>query len=736
MSGATTTFVYSGSPVAFVVPDSCIGLLVECWGAQGGTAAGAQPGGVGGLGGYAKCTIPVTPGETIWVYVGGHVPNGEAGWNGGGYGQTSVDGNLMGGGGGGASDVRRGGTALANRKVIAGGGGGGGFSGSIAPNGGAGGGTNGVAGDESAVGDHAGAGGGSQSAGGAAGGGAAGTLGVGATYLAGGGGGLYGGGALQSGGGGGSGYVNPADSGATMSTGVRSGNGQVNLTPAFIAPATPTLTSPITGSFVDMTNGVDYVGTYNANDTYNCSAVALRVKSSGAYQYWNVATAAFSSSLVWNPCDVAPGEPVTVTLPAGTLSNGTTYTWSQAHQEGGELLNGAFATDALVVGRIAPVVTVTGRTGTVTDTDMPTVTWTDVLAPTVSQNAWQAVWETGTYGAVPGFGTVLASSNGVNVGTLSATCPVHLANTLAYRQFVQVTQTGGQQSKWDHADFTLTLVTPEIPSLSAIPSTYPRSGMPGVLLTISGHDVGAPWTNLNTIFTVQYSDDGIVWQNVRYGDALTPDSSDQALIMDVEGALGSVRSYRARATGTAGINTVSSDWTPTASSSPTEITDATIPATVIGTVGTVTEVAGGAVAVAGAAGQAAKYAWTADPLDPGTALQLAIRNDDPGAADITQDVTFTLGATAPVISSDVRQVYVGTTTWLALNTAQRTAFEVLLSSGRTLMLRFPPETYDEFSEPGEVRYFTPNGKIAKARVAQASLAYRDMTSAWVLADRP
>jgi len=126
------TFNYTGGLQTWVVPSGVTSVTIQAWGAQGGSASGGTP----GYGGYSTGTLAVTPGQTLYIYVGGQGgATGGAGYNGGGTGSSA------GGGGGGASDVRYGGTALANRKIIAGGGGGN-YSTSYSP-GGSGGGTTG-----------------------------------------------------------------------------------------------------------------------------------------------------------------------------------------------------------------------------------------------------------------------------------------------------------------------------------------------------------------------------------------------------------------------------------------------------------------------------------------------------------------------------------------------------------------------------------------------------------------
>jgi len=239
------TFNYTGGQQSWTVPATCVNsVTLECWGAQGGSSNST-----GGAGGYAKGNLAVTPGQVLYLYVGGQGGNPGGGWNGGGSGQTS--GSPASGGGGGASDVRVGGQSLSDRVIVAGGGGGsctlysGNYS-NTTP--GAGGGNAGTAagnvfnGNATATGGS----GGNQNSGGNGGvgnqTGSAGTLGQGGAGFpggdstgGGGGGGYYGGGGggyqssgtnIASSGGGGSGYTGTL-SNASMQTGIRNGHGQI-----------------------------------------------------------------------------------------------------------------------------------------------------------------------------------------------------------------------------------------------------------------------------------------------------------------------------------------------------------------------------------------------------------------------------------------------------------------------------------------------------------------------------
>lgn len=136
------TFDFTGSRQKFQVPSNVKRVTIAASGASGGVCPSSCTGyGTPGNGGYVKATIPVAPGETLYVFVGG-----DNGYNGGAVGSSGRYGYVNGGG---ASDVREGGDALKDRVVVAAGGGGGGYIGykmGVGGNGGAGGGRAGVAG--------------------------------------------------------------------------------------------------------------------------------------------------------------------------------------------------------------------------------------------------------------------------------------------------------------------------------------------------------------------------------------------------------------------------------------------------------------------------------------------------------------------------------------------------------------------------------------------------------------
>jgi len=222
----TQTFNYTGSQQSWVVPAGVTSISFTVNGAEGGfSTSNFQNGGIGGKGGRVSGTLAVTPGQTLYFFVGGKPTGSNAGWNGGGNGNGDAA------GGGGASDIRVGGTALSNRAVVAAGGGGGGCY-CFCCFGGHGGDGGGLTGESGVSGNFAGGSGGSQTSGGS--GGNDGTSGLGGNTPnsgGGGGGGYYGGGSgyNDSGGGGGSSYTSASASGVIHTPGIRSGDGLITI---------------------------------------------------------------------------------------------------------------------------------------------------------------------------------------------------------------------------------------------------------------------------------------------------------------------------------------------------------------------------------------------------------------------------------------------------------------------------------------------------------------------------
>jgi hypothetical protein len=143
---ATQNFGYTGGEQTFTVPDGVTTIQVVAVGASGGKGSDDTPniGGSGGFGARLDTDLAITPGEVLFVEVGGTgrsgADAGAGGFNGGG--SSAISGfDTAGGGGGGATDIRTCSRVaatcadaldtLTSRLLVAGGGGGGGDEGRL-----------------------------------------------------------------------------------------------------------------------------------------------------------------------------------------------------------------------------------------------------------------------------------------------------------------------------------------------------------------------------------------------------------------------------------------------------------------------------------------------------------------------------------------------------------------------------------------------------------------------------
>lgn len=383
----TATFNYTGSQQSWTVPTGVTSINVILAGAKGAAGSGTTNNGTAGLGGKISAAIPVTPGQTIYIYVGGSPScTSCGGWNGGGISATSNA-----GGGGGASDIRIGGTTLSNRVIVAAGGGGGGCychccgSG----NGGNGGGLTGSAANYpfgSTYSSYYGLGG-TQTSGGQGGGasltdGSLGQGGSGSISGCGGGGGYYGGGggALDMGGGGGSSYAYSSATNTVHTPGNNSSNGYITISYAetcassrvsktitvnsITVPSVPTSNSPqcasVTINPLTPPNGVTYYwqGSNSAGtSTSNNSSNSFSVSTTGTHyiRALNISgcwSAASSISVVVAGFPSNPSNPTisnsqcnSATLSrSGTPVSGVTWYWQGTNSTGTSALLGSGAT--------------------------------------------------------------------------------------------------------------------------------------------------------------------------------------------------------------------------------------------------------------------------------------------------------------------------------------------------------------------------------------------------------
>ncbi len=177
----TCSYADTGSEQQFAVPVGVTALSVKAVGAPGGQSLQSPFAASGGRGAVVQSVIGSTPGQTLYVEVGGPPSGSTGGYNGG------ANGGAVAGGGGGASDIRTcsvtatscsgADNTLDSRLVVAGGGGGGATIGDGSASGSTGGdagptasaGANGIGG---AAADGMGGGGGTSTSGGSAGQGA------------------------------------------------------------------------------------------------------------------------------------------------------------------------------------------------------------------------------------------------------------------------------------------------------------------------------------------------------------------------------------------------------------------------------------------------------------------------------------------------------------------------------------------------------------------------------------
>ncbi|MFT5823475.1 MAG: hypothetical protein ACI8ZM_004736 [Crocinitomix sp.] len=269
-----TTYDYTGGEQTYIVPAGVTEIQFDVLGAEGGDIEGTTIGWGGtsdifldaGNGGQVTGLLTVTPGETLYLYVGGEGSETSGGYNGGGDPESCSGTEVIAAGGGGASDIRQGGTDLDNRVAVAGAGGGvagngGGPYKSTAGSGAGGGLTGQMALTETGSGPCTRGGPGTPVSGGVGGNnscwctggivGGSGSLGIGGSSLCapsglstcscdgtgctsggGGGGGYYGGGAgvCFAGGGGGSSYTDPGATDVEHNQGAREGHGQIIIT--------------------------------------------------------------------------------------------------------------------------------------------------------------------------------------------------------------------------------------------------------------------------------------------------------------------------------------------------------------------------------------------------------------------------------------------------------------------------------------------------------------------------
>lgn len=158
-------FNYTGAIQTWTVPAGVTSIYVEAFGAQGGS----QGPNIGGNGGKVSCSLPVTPGQLLYITVGGQSTNNIALYGFGGNGGTATSYGTVARAGGGLSGISSASPITQANAFLIAAGGGGCTPSAYAGAGGAAGGLNGTAAPSTYGGTPTRGGGATQSAGGVAG---------------------------------------------------------------------------------------------------------------------------------------------------------------------------------------------------------------------------------------------------------------------------------------------------------------------------------------------------------------------------------------------------------------------------------------------------------------------------------------------------------------------------------------------------------------------------------------
>ncbi|MGE3620742.1 MAG: WD40/YVTN/BNR-like repeat-containing protein [Acidimicrobiia bacterium] len=268
-------------------------------------------------------------------------------------------------------------------------------------------------------------------------------------------------------------------------------------------PTAPTLVSPANNAPVDFDDAQSFEGRFNDPDLPNDhpSAVALSfvrtVPSAAAEKWWD--GAAWQSSETY----LTQTSPI-VTIPGGQIgTSGEAYSWKMKMKDAAGNASPASAARS-VVGSDPPTVTVDAPAGTVTTTTVPPTEITYGDAESAAQESVRVRTFTAAQYGAGGFdpATSPATFDTGVVYTNAASVPRagDLANGVTYRDYVQVTQVGGQASTWEYSEFTVDIDAPEPPTLTAQPQ--PSQGR--VMLVAAG----PPDPYDEAVYLFEYHDSG------------------------------------------------------------------------------------------------------------------------------------------------------------------------------------------------------------------------------------
>ena len=269
-------------------------------------------------------------------------------------------------------------------------------------------------------------------------------------------------------------------------------------------PLAPTLRTPVSGSYQDLSGTPAFSWQYNPGQagsslTQTGWVFDRLVNNSTIQQFWNSTTGAWQATPYVNGTSPTHGTltnvgPIwTYTFPSGAFSDGYAYQWSIASQDANG--TGPIASYALVTAQQVPVVTVYLPTGTI-DNACPTVVWSTVFAPGTSQTSWRMCIynsaQQGIGGFTPGTSPSLFDSGQVGSNATDVNLhdiPLYLPTGDTYYFYVMVTETHGLQSAWAYTTATTSYTAPTNATPTATAGTDGTTGCPLILIT-AGNAIG------------------------------------------------------------------------------------------------------------------------------------------------------------------------------------------------------------------------------------------------------
>ena len=306
-----------------------------------------------------------------------------------------------------------------------------------------------------------------------------------------------------------------------------------------------------------------------------------------------------------------------------------------------------------------PVANVTYPTGApALGTSSPTVTWTHTPGSDGGpQSAYEVKAFTAAQYTAGGFSpdtSAAAYFSGVLTGSANSLTIGPLANNTTFRVYVRTAQQingAAHWSAWDYEGFS----TNYTPSTVQTVTTVADNDNGRLTVTVNRLNASAAWVSVELERT---DDGGTTWVPVRGATGVkatnthtTAWAANAVTVRDDEAGNGTTVTYRARATTSTGVV---GDWT---SSTPTSWVK-------LGVV------------------------WLKDPHSPALNVAIDVSDMPQPTRTVPQGIHNVIGASQPVVVSDVRQSRVGTFEVLTRSNAESTAFETATTEPVKL-LQFP-----------------------------------------------